>query len=86
VLECEVLPGFRASGLLEEATAYVSETIDRFRNPHLNHFLSDIFVGHNQKVKSRINGFLAWAKASGDHDLKPCLANLVEIELENLTW
>lgn len=86
VLECEVLPGFRASGLLEEATAYVSETIDRFRNPNLNHFLSDIFVGHNQKVKSRINGFLAWAKASGDHDLKPCLANLVEIELENLTW
>ena len=83
MLESEVLPGFKAAGLLEQANVYMSETIDRFRNPSLNHFLRDIYGGHYQKVRSRIGGFVTWAKASGDDEFKPRLSELLEAERQS---
>ncbi len=38
----EVLPGFAAHGMGEEAQAYLSTTMDRFLNPFLDHRISDI--------------------------------------------
>ncbi|MBZ9989549.1 mannitol dehydrogenase family protein [Mesorhizobium sp. BH1-1-5] len=56
----EVIPGFKARGLEQEATAYVGTTIERFDNPFLDHRLSDIAAGHPTKVQRRIGGFLQW--------------------------
>lgn len=78
MLESEVLPGFEAAGLLEQATTYMLETMNRFRNPYLDHFLRDISDGHAEKVKSRIGGFVTWAEASGDQDFKPRLSKFLE--------
>ncbi|WP_245437828.1 MULTISPECIES: mannitol dehydrogenase family protein [unclassified Mesorhizobium] len=56
----EVVPGFKARGLEQEATAYVATTLERFDNPFLDHRLSDIAAGHLTKVQRRIGGFLQW--------------------------
>ena len=56
----EVVPGFKARGLGQEATAYVATTLERFDNPFLDHRLSDIAAGHLVKVQRRIDGFLRW--------------------------
>jgi tagaturonate reductase len=56
----EVVPGFMARGLEQEATGYVATTLERFDNPFLDHRLSDIASGHLIKVQRRIGGFLRW--------------------------
>jgi len=56
----EVIPGFKARGMEQEATAYVVTTLERFDNPFLDHRLSDIAAGHRIKVQRRIGGFLRW--------------------------
>lgn len=61
----EVVPGFAANGLGEEAAAYVATTIERFRNPFLDHRIADIFGNHPLKVERRITAFKAWSVAAG---------------------
>jgi tagaturonate reductase len=63
--ESEVLPGFAANGMGEEAKAYVATTLDRFLNPFLDHRISDISQHHPEKVARRIRAFLDWADKAG---------------------
>ena len=57
----ELLPVFAAAGIAE-APAYRRRVIDRFRNPYLDHRLSDIIVNHADKKQRRVGGFMAWAE------------------------
>lgn len=56
----ELLPVFAAAGV-SEAPAYRAIVIDRFRNPFLDHRLSDIIMNHRDKKAWRIGGFIKWA-------------------------
>ena len=58
----EVVLGFAAHGRKEAAEDYVATTLDRFRNPFLDHKLADIAQNHSEKVERRIGAFLAWAR------------------------
>lgn len=60
----EVVPAFAAQERRAEAEAYVATTLDRFKNPFLDHRLADIAQNHAEKVSRRIKGFLDWANAS----------------------
>ena len=64
--ESEVVPGFASRGMAREAQAYVATTLDRFRNPFLNHRIADIAQHHLQKVERRIGAFLKWIDETGD--------------------
>ncbi|KMO17881.1 D-mannonate oxidoreductase [Methylobacterium platani] len=72
----EVVPGFAARGMGEEARAYVAATLDRFLNPSLDHRLADIAQNHAQKVERRIPAFLAWVEAAGAAPAAPTLRAL----------
>lgn len=56
----ELLPVFAAAGIVE-APDYRRSVIDRFRNPFLDHRLSDIIMNHADKKERRVGGFIAWA-------------------------
>jgi tagaturonate reductase len=56
----ELLPVFAAAGVAE-APEYRRSVIDRFRNPFLDHRLSDIVMNHADKKERRVGGFIAWA-------------------------
>ena len=56
----EVLPGFGRHGMGEEAGRYVATTMDRFRNPFLDHRLADIAGNHAAKVEHRLAAFRDW--------------------------
>jgi tagaturonate reductase len=58
----EVIPGFAARGMGEMALPYVGTTIERLRNPFLNHRIADIAQNHSTKVDRRIRSFLAWVR------------------------
>lgn len=58
----EILPGFAAHGLEEEARAYIATTMDRFKNPFLDHHIADIAENHAIKIARRIDVFMSWAK------------------------
>ncbi|MBN9022596.1 MAG: mannitol dehydrogenase family protein [Rhizobiales bacterium] len=58
----ELLPVFAAAGI-DEAPGYRRSVIDRFRNPYLDHRLSDIIMNHADKKQRRVGGFIAWAGA-----------------------
>ncbi len=73
VLEREVLPGFIAAGLGDQARRYITTTIERFQNPFLQHQLADIAQNHQQKIERRVAGFIVWARKNGDHSSKPQL-------------
>ena len=60
----EVLPGFAAMGLDEEARDYHKATIERFCNPFLDHKIADIAQNHTQKIERRIGAFLDWTSAA----------------------
>jgi tagaturonate reductase len=59
----EVIPGFAARGMGDEAKRYVASTIERFENPFLEHPLRDIAQNHALKIERRIGAFLAWVRA-----------------------
>ncbi|HEV7309282.1 mannitol dehydrogenase family protein [Ensifer sp.] len=61
IYRSEVIPGFAAKGLESEATDYVAATLERFRNPFLDHRLSDIANHHRQKTERRISDFQRWS-------------------------
>ncbi|TYC48679.1 mannitol dehydrogenase family protein [Rhodobacterales bacterium] len=75
--EQEVLPGFAAHGRKSEAEAYVLTTIDRFRNPFLDHKLADIAQNHEEKIARRIGSFLTWAREADSGLRMPRLDRLV---------
>ncbi|MDE2445085.1 MAG: mannitol dehydrogenase family protein [Alphaproteobacteria bacterium] len=58
----DIVPGFTVWGMRAEAQAYVISTLERFRNPYLNHRLSDIFHNHALKVQRRGADFLTWVR------------------------
>ena len=66
------------AGLGDEAAAYVETTLQRYRNPFLDHLLSDIAQNHAEKVARRIGGFLEWANDNGDTTRKPLLTGLFQ--------
>jgi tagaturonate reductase len=74
----EVLPGFAANGLGDEAAAYVAATLDRFRNPFLDHRIADIFGNHALKVERRISAFKTWGHQAGATGATPILDGVVE--------
>ena len=58
----EVVPGFAIRGMGPEAERYVATTVERFRNPFLEHRLSDIAQNHPVKLTNRIAAFIAWVR------------------------
>ncbi|MBB3769555.1 tagaturonate reductase [Angulomicrobium tetraedrale] len=56
----EVVPGFATHGMEEDARAYVGVTLDRFRNPFLDHRIADIAQNHGLKIERRIGAFRDW--------------------------
>jgi tagaturonate reductase len=62
----EVVPGFAARGMHELAESYVETTVERFRNPFLNHRLRDIAQNQAVKIERRVKSFLAWV-----HEVQP---------------
>ena len=58
--QTEVLPGFAAHAMQDEAAAYVARTLERFANPFLDHRMSDIAQNHSAKIERRIKAFIAW--------------------------
>jgi tagaturonate reductase len=59
--ENDILPGFAKMGMGDEASAYVTATIERFENPFLDHRLLDIAGNHADKIRRRAGGFLDWS-------------------------
>lgn len=66
IYQDEVLPGFAARGMGDQAQAYLAVTLDRFANPFLDHRLSDIEGNHGAKISHRITAFLEWSGLSID--------------------
>ncbi len=58
----EVIPGFVARHLGEQAVAYVKITMERFENPFLNHRMSDIAQNHRYKIERRMIDFMRWVR------------------------
>ncbi|MBE9607041.1 mannitol dehydrogenase family protein [Acetobacteraceae bacterium H6797] len=73
----EVLPGFAARGMGQEAKTYVTTTMDRFLNPFLAHRVADIAQNHQAKVERRIAAFLSWIDGAQARPATPELAALV---------
>ena len=69
----EVLPGFASRGLGARAATYVATTLDRFRNPYLDHRIADIHGNHRLKIDRRITAFKAWMRESGATHATPVL-------------
>ncbi|CTQ55513.1 Altronate oxidoreductase [Roseibium album] len=80
--EQEVVPVFASHGREDEARAYINTTIDRFKNPFLDHKLEDIAQNHREKVARRIATFVAFAKRSDLHPQMPRLEALVKSETQ----
>lgn len=72
----EVIPGFAAHGMGDEAKRYVASTIERFENPFLDHPLRDIAQNHALKIERRIGAFLAWVRARNASAMLPELTAL----------
>lgn len=73
----EVIPGFAARGMEAEARAYVGVTLDRFRNPFLDHRIADIAQNHAVKVERRLCAFLDWIAGQPGAPATPVLAAIV---------
>ncbi|MDW5315783.1 mannitol dehydrogenase family protein [Rhizobium sp. PL01] len=61
IYENEVIPGFAANNLGSEAAGYVALTLDRFRNPFLDHRIRDIANHHAEKITRRLADFRVWS-------------------------
>jgi tagaturonate reductase len=73
ILQREVLPGFAVHGMEAEARGYIATTLDRFRNPFLDHRISDIAQNHTTKIERRIIAFLTWIAERGHAPATPKL-------------
>lgn len=74
----EVVPGFAARGMEWQARDYVAVTLDRFRNPFLDHRIADIAQNHALKVERRIGAFLDWIADAPGAPATPVLGALAE--------
>ena len=74
--EAEIIPGFAAAGMEDEARAYVATTLERFANPFLDHRFADIADNHEEKIRRRAVAFLDWSRGHGDVGPKPRLRAL----------
>jgi tagaturonate reductase len=72
----EVIPGFAAHDMRDEATRYVASTIERFENPFLDHPLRDIAQNHALKIERRIEAFIAWVREQNPAAALPQLTAL----------
>lgn len=70
----EVVPAFALAGWEGAAQDYIATTIDRFRNPFLDHRIADIAKNHSQKLERRVAECLRWARQSDPHFEAPELA------------
>lgn len=61
----EIIPGFAARNMKDQATAYVETTLQRFENPFLEHKISDIHQNHAIKIDRRARAFIDWVRAVG---------------------
>ncbi|MET0773124.1 MAG: altronate dehydrogenase [Candidatus Limnocylindrales bacterium] len=52
MLREEVVPALGER--IEEGQAFVTDVLERFRNPYLDHRLADIAVGHHEKLATRL--------------------------------
>ncbi|MDQ0349236.1 mannitol dehydrogenase family protein [Ancylobacter vacuolatus] len=73
----EVVPGFCARGMADEARAYVGVTLDRFRNPFLDHRIADIAQNHGVKIERRIGAFVQWIAGQPGAPATPVLADIL---------
>jgi tagaturonate reductase len=64
----EVVRGFAVHGMADVASRYVETTIERFRNPYLDHKMADIAQNHSAKIERRVRAFLMWV-SQGDPSL-----------------
>lgn len=71
ILQDEVAPAFALSDLEDGVEDYIATTIDRFRNPFLDHRIADIAEHHEQKLERRIIECLRWARQSDPHHDAP---------------
>jgi tagaturonate reductase len=78
----EVVPGFAAQGLGDQAAAYIDTTLARFANPTLDHRLADIASGHAAKLEKRVAGFIDWV---GERDPALALPRLRHLSGENIS-
>jgi len=74
----EVLPGFTRRDMGEEAQRYVATTLERFRNPFLEHRLSDIAQNHSLKKQNRLAAFIAWVRERDPSFAAPRLSKVLE--------
>lgn len=65
IYQAEVLPGFAAKDYGPQARDYLVTTLERFRNPFLDHRIADIAQNHPQKIQRRIGAFIDWVGPSG---------------------
>lgn len=70
IYQSEVIPAFAARDLESEAAEYVTATLERFRNPFLNHRLGDIANHHREKIERRIVDFRRWSPSVAMPELK----------------
>ncbi|MBK5568432.1 mannitol dehydrogenase family protein [Ensifer sp. SSB1] len=61
IYRSEVIAAFAAKRLESEAEDYVAATLERFRNPFLDHRLGDIANHHREKIERRIADFRRWS-------------------------
>ncbi|TCQ09030.1 tagaturonate reductase [Rhizobium sp. PP-F2F-G36] len=73
----EVVPGFAAHGMADEAKAYMDVTLERFDNPFLDHRVADIAQNHGVKIERRIGAFLDWVAETGTTPTAPILRGLI---------
>jgi tagaturonate reductase len=61
----------------EEAQRYVATTLERFRNPFLEHRLADIAQNHAVKKVNRIAAFVEWVREKDPGFAAPRLARVL---------
>ncbi len=74
----EIVPGFDARGMGKEARDYVEVTLERFRNPYLDHRLADIAQNHATKVERRLSAFRDWIADGRDAPETPAILAVIE--------
>ncbi len=77
IWENEVLPCFASRGMRAEAERYIEVTVERFKNPFLDHRLSEIAGNHQQKIERRISALIDWADKRNSSEM-PRLKSIVE--------
>ena len=76
----EVLPGFQRRGMGDEAQRYIATTLERFRNPFLEHRLADIAQNHAVKKTNRVAAFIAWVREKDPGFAAPRLSAVLKNE------